>query len=166
MSVVLPAPLGPTRATFCPSSTAIPGVIITKNDTEVDTYSFKNSIFWGNATNVDFNASCGSGCASVTVGVTYSNVQTTYANGGVSISFGTGNMTGVDPLFVAADARDFHLRSTHGHWTAGAYVADAADSPALCSGDPSGPTSQNPARAGNRSELGAYGNSVEASYVR
>ena len=82
------------------------------------------------------------------------------------ISFGAGNLSGVDPLFVGAEAHDFHLRSTRGHWTPTGYVTDAADSPALRSGDPSGPVSNNPDRAGSRSELGAYGNSVEASYVR
>ena len=142
------------------------GVAITKGNTASDSYSFVNSIFWGNATNRDFDASCEAGCGNVTVGVTYSDVQTTYANGGVSISFGAGNLPGVDPLFVAAAAHDFHLRSTHGQWTAAGYVADAVDSPALGSGDPGRSANGNPERAGVRSELGAYGNSAEASYVR
>ena len=171
-----PVGAGPTIATFdhltnhqgltvgCGAPGA--GVLINKGNTASDSYSFTNSIFWGNATGRDFDASCDTGCGSVTVGVTYSDVQTTYANGGVGISFGAGNLSGVDPLFVGAEAHDFHLRSTRGHWTPTGYVTDAADSPALRSGDPSGPVSNNPDRAGSRSELGAYGNSVEASYVR
>jgi hypothetical protein len=142
------------------------GVQIAKGNTASDSYSFTNSIFWGNAKDRDFDASCDSGCGSVAVAVTYSDVQTKYANGGVNISFGAGNLPGVDPLFVAADAHDFHLRSAHGHWTPAGYVTDAADSPALRAGDPGRTTSNNPARASDRSEMGAFGDSVEASCVR
>ena len=39
-------------------------------------------------------------------------------------------------------------------------------SPALAKGDPEGSADENPERAGKRNELGAYGNSGEASYVR
>ena len=100
--------------------------------------------------------------------VSYSNVQTAYASGGlgVAIAFGTGNQASADPLFVAPDARDLHLRSTHAHWAPTAYAVDTADSPALMTGDPAGATNDNPPRAGTRTELGAYGNSVEASLVR
>jgi hypothetical protein len=143
-----------------------PGVQITKNNTANDSYSFTNSIFWGNAPGVDFDASCGSGCANVKVTVTYSDVQTSYSNGGVQIAFGAGNQTSVDPLFVAPDARDFHLRSTHGHWTPTAYTMDTTDSPALHNGDPTGAANNNPPRAGTRTEMGAYGNSAEASYIQ
>ena len=36
----------------------------------------------------------------------------------------------------------------------------------LAKGYPEGATNDNPERAGKRNELGAYGNSSEASYVR
>ena len=98
--------------------------------------------------------------------VTYSSVDTTYANGGVTVSFGASNIASADPLFAGAAGHDFHLQSTHGHWTPAGYVEDAADSPALAAGDPSGSVGDNPERAGERTEMGAYGNSVEASYVR
>jgi hypothetical protein len=145
-----------------------PGVDITKNNDAADSYTFKNSIFWGNAKGLDFNASCGSGCGSLAVTVSYSDVQTAYASGGmgVTINFGAGNLPGTDPLFVDAAAHDFHLQSRHAHWGAQAYVVDAVDSPALAAGDPAGAVTDNPARAGTRTELGAYGNSVEASFVR
>jgi len=127
-----------------------PGVIINKANTASDAYTFKNAIFWGNATGADFNASCSSGCAKVSVSVTYSDVQTTYVNGGVTISFGAGNVASVDPLFVNVAQHDFHLRSTKGHFTATGYVNDAVDSPVLRSGT-------------GGIELGAYGSSAEAS---
>lgn len=131
-------------------SAAGPGVIINKANTASDAYSFKNAIFWGNATGQDFNASCSAGCANVSVAVTYSDVQTTYANGGITVSFGAGNVASVDPKFVNAPQHDFHLSSTKGHWTPTGFVNDSVDSPVLGAG------------AGG-SELGAYGNSAEAS---
>ncbi len=141
-------------------------VLISKNNTASDTYAFTNSIFWGNAPGRDFDASCGSGCANVTTTISYCDVQSTYAGGGVTITFGAGNLSSVDPLFANTDAHDFHLRSTHGRFTPTGYVEDTADSPTLAAGDPAGSANANPARAGATSELGAYGNSLEASYVR
>ena len=145
-----------------------PGVEITKNNSASDVFTFTNSIFWGNAKDLDFNVSCGSGCATVSISVTYSNVQTKYANGGMglAINFGAGNTPGVDPLFAAPDAHDFHLKSKRGHWAPMAYGIDTADSPALAVGDPAAAVPNNPARAGTRTELGAYGNTSEASLVR
>ena len=142
------------------------GVLIDKNNTAKDRYAFTNAIFWGNAPAGDFATSCGSGCGAVTVDVTYSLVQKAFGNGGVAVNFGTGNIAAVNPRFVAPAAGDFHLKSIFGHWTAGGYVADTVNSPALAKGDPDGAVNNNPPRAGNRTELGAYGNSSEASYVR
>ena len=142
------------------------GVIINKANTAADSYSFVSSIFWGNEANRDFDASCQSGCANVTVNVTYSDVNTTYANGGVTITFGAGNLASVDPRFVDVAGHDLHLMSTKGHFTPAGPVNDAVDSPALAKGDPARPAPHNPARAGTRSELGAYGNSAEASFVQ
>jgi hypothetical protein len=45
-------------------------------------------------------------------------------------------------------------------------VKDSVSSPLLAKGYPEGSTNENPERAGKRNELGAYGNSGEASYVR
>ncbi len=140
------------------------GVVINKDNLAADSYQFKNAIFWGNAPGEDFNASCISGCANASVVVTFSDVQTTYANGGIAVTFGAGNLAAVDPLFAGAAQHDFHLRSTHGHWSAAGPVLDNADSPALAAG--TGSTSSNPPLAGDRSELGTYGNSAEASYTR
>ncbi len=140
------------------------GVSITRENTNGDAFTYKNSIFWGNAT--DFVGSCSyPDCGKITVVVTSSDVQSRYdSTNTIILSGGTGNPGSVDPLFVDPDAHDFHLKSTHGHWTPTGYVTDNVDSPALNAGE--GATSDNPSRAGSRSELGAYGNSAEASYVR
>jgi len=129
-----------------------PGVVIVKNNIAPDAYSFTRSIFWGNAAGREIVTSCttspGVDCSRASVSVTESNF-TTYFDDGIAVTFGAGNAASGDPRFVDPAARDFHLQSTRGHWTPGGFVTDAADSPAL-------------ATAG-RSELGAYGDSVEAS---
>lgn len=56
--------------------------------------------------------------------------------------------------------------STAGRWTPGGYIQDPVMNPAIAKGDPGSTADKNPERAGKRSELGAYGNSGEASYVR
>ena len=141
-----------------------PGVVITKNNGAPDSYAFTNAIFRGNATRRDFEASCDVGCGALSVRVTYSLVQKK-TSGGAPVTFGAGILKPQNPLFVSPARGDFHLRSTNGHWTRNGYVADEADSPALAKGDPASPTDDNPARAGDRAELGAYGNSEQASYV-
>ncbi|MEZ4266627.1 MAG: right-handed parallel beta-helix repeat-containing protein [Myxococcota bacterium] len=171
-----PDDAGPTVATFdhltsyrglevgCGAPGA--GVQITKNNTAADSFAFTHAIFWGQATGRDFETSCGSGCTKAKVSVAYSNVQTAFANDGIAIAFGASGLISVDPLFVDAAAHDFHLQSAFGHWTPSGYVTDATSSPALSAGDPASKTPNNPDRAGTRSELGAYGDSPEASYVR
>lgn len=135
------------------------GVIVNKESDATDTYTFTNSIFWDNGE--DVAAFCDAGCATLTVGVTYSIVDRA-SSGNATVTFG--DNIEMDPLFVSDD--DLHLRSTFGHWTPDGYVNDAESSPALGAGDPAGDTSQSPDRAGDRTEMGAYGNSPEASYVR
>jgi Disaggregatase related len=95
-------------------------------------------------------------------------VQTQYVrSGGMTVRFGDGIMAPVDPLFADPANGDFHLKSTAGRWTPQGYVRDPVVSPAIAKGyPPDGPAEQNPERAGRRNELGAYGNSGEASYVR
>lgn len=142
------------------------GVIINKSNTAADVYTFTNSLFWGNGPGLDFAASCEPGFCNVTVDVQWSSLDTTYLDGGVNITFGPGVLDGLDPAFVDPAAQDFHLRSTQGHWTPAGYVVDGADSPALAAGDPTAASPDNPERAGTRTELGFYGNTVEASYTR
>jgi hypothetical protein len=141
-----------------------PGVRIDKNNDAPDAYSFVNAIFWGNAPDLDFAASCEKACDKVRIIVSYSMVQTKYLSQGLKVTFGEGIMAPVDPLFADPAKGDFHLKSTAGRWTPTGYVKDPVMSPAIAKGYSGG--SDNPQRAGPRNELGAYGNSAEASYVR
>ena len=117
-----------------------------------------NSIFWGNAGDdflvVDDTAA---------ITVTYTLAEEAIA--------GVGNLS-VDPLFANAAQFDFHLKSTAGRWDAkanggnGAFVLDASDSPAIDAGDPASPFAAEVAPNGGRANLGAYGNTAEASRSR
>lgn len=142
------------------------GVQIDKGDTSNESDVFTNAIFRGNAPGHDIVASCGAGCGALQVEVSYSMIDRRTPNGGVKIRFGAGILSPRDPLFVSPETGDFHLKSRFGHWTAHGYVRDAISSPALGLGDPASPVDKQPPRAGDRTELGAYGNSPEASYVR
>lgn len=141
------------------------GLRIDKEGTGLDTYSITNAIFWGNAHGRDIAATCMSGCKAVKVTVAHSMVQPAHQDG-MTVTFGPGIVPPSDPLFADPAAGDFHLKSAGGRWTPAGIVTDAVTSPAIGKGDPAGPVDKNPKPAGNRIELGAYGNSSEASYSR
>jgi len=71
-----------------------------------------------------------------------------------------------DDVWVAGD---YHLKSTAGRWdpTAnagmGAWVVDAVDSPCIDTGDPTSDYTNEPEPNGGRVNIGAYGNTQEAS---
>jgi hypothetical protein len=77
---------------------------------------------------------------------------------------GTGNL-GADPLFVAPDQNDFHLKSQAGRWDAAAlaWVADDVTSPCIDAGDPNSSVGQEPFPNGGQVNLGVYGGTCEAS---
>ena len=65
---------------------------------------------------------------------------------------------GVDPT-----AFDVHLKSQGGRWTSAGYVEDAVTSEAVDNGDPAVACDLEPAPNGGRLNMGAYGNTAEAS---
>lgn len=141
-----------------------PGVRIDGNPKAPDSHSFVNALFWNNGP--DITAGCDGGCSRVRVTVAHSMVDSKYVDNGLKVTFGDGILTPADPLFAAAEAGDFHLRSAAGRWTASGHVQDPVNSPALAKGVPNRSANDNPEHAGRRSELGAYGDSPEASHVR
>lgn len=70
-----------------------------------------------------------------------------------------------DPLFHDAGNDDFHLESRAGRWDPGSdgWVSDAASSPCIDAGDPASDFSQEPMGHGFRVNMGAYGNTGQAS---
>ena len=58
---------------------------------------------------------------------------------------------------------DYHLKSTAGSYHGGAWTADAASSPCIDVGDPVSAWTNEPLPNGSRINLGAYGNTAQAS---
>ena len=106
-----------------------------------------NCIVWGN-TGGQIAGPCGS--------VTFSDVKGGFA--------GTGNFD-LDPLFANAAGGDFHLRAEFGRWDPAAanWVLDAASSLCIDAGDPAADYALEAMPNGERVNVGAYGNTPEAS---
>ena len=101
-------------------------------------------------------ASWASGSGNPTI--TYSD----FWNNGFSIPSGTGNME-EDPLFADPANDDFHLKSQYGRWNGSQWVYDIETSPCIDAGDPFDDYSNEPLPNYERINMGAYGNTVEAS---
>jgi L-ascorbate metabolism protein UlaG (beta-lactamase superfamily) len=119
-----------------------------------------NSILYGNGISAGGVQIKGS-----SVTVLYSDVQGGFA--------GLGNID-VDPSFVSSGTwtdpntyvpGDYHLKSGTGHWdpTTCTWVPDDVTSPCIDAGDPNATFGFEPVPNGGRVNLGAYGNTAEAS---
>jgi parallel beta-helix repeat protein len=73
-----------------------------------------------------------------------------------------GHSLETDPLLLDATS-DMHLQSTVGSYHDGAWTADANHSPCIDAGDPSDQYADEQAPNGGRINIGAYGNTLEAS---
>ncbi len=71
----------------------------------------------------------------------------------------------VDPLFANPANKDFHLKSQYGRWNpvTSSWVTDSVTSPAIDAGDPTSDYLNEPSPNGGRINMGAYGNTPEAS---
>ncbi len=110
------------------------------------TLAVRDSIIWGNALGGLVN---GAGAAAA-----YTCLQ--------ELSAGVGNFS-ADPLFVDPAAGEYHLMSTVGSWHDGAWTPDAFLSPCIDAGDPAADWTAEPKPNRGRVNLGAYGNTPEAS---
>jgi len=68
-----------------------------------------------------------------------------------------------DPLFADPENGDFHLKSEGGRWDGEKWVHDSVTSPCIDAGDPEDDYSNEPEPNGDRINMGAYGNTAEAS---
>jgi hypothetical protein len=119
-----------------------------------------NSIFWQNTSSdnsVDFYVESGS-----TLDVNYSIFQTGSAGDGAIV---LRNSFQQDPLFANLSEGDVHVRSAGGRWDSllEDWVIDSVTSPAVDAGDPDAPFDLEPDPNGGRVNLGAYGNTPQAS---
>lgn len=92
------------------------------------------------------------------------DVTTTFTNfwRGCSTLPGTGNIS-IDPLFGNASGSDYHLKSKTGRWTPSGWVVDQVHSPCIDSGNPASPWQNEPPPNGGQINMGAYGNTAQAS---
>jgi hypothetical protein len=109
-----------------------------------------NSILWGNRGGADRAPLRAESGAVI-------EVACTLCEGGCP---GSGNLD-ADPLLVGRD--DVHLRSRGGRWDGTDWVIDDAHSPAIDAGCAAAPFDREPAPNGGRANLGAYGDTAEAS---
>lgn len=114
----------------------------------------KNSILWNNGgDDIDADAT-----SKATVMYTISNETLK----------GTGNLS-KDPLFANPAGHDYRLRSTAGRWDPaandkqGGWVIDKEQSPAIDAAEPAAPFELEPIMNGGRANLGADGNTAQAS---
>lgn len=124
---------------------------------EADAVAFvTNCIFWGNSggpVGADFHVAEPNNAS----------LQVRYTLSAEPVA-GEGNFQ-IDPDFANPDGNDFHLRSTGGRWDplAGDWATDSSSSYAINAGDPSSVLELEPAPNGGRINLGAYGNTPQAS---
>jgi len=88
--------------------------------------------------------------------VTYSNIEGSYP--------GPGNIAG-EPLFAPTGVPDYHLQSVSGRFDprTGDWVVDRRHSPSIDAGDPDDVFGREPRPNGGRINMGAYGNTAQAS---
>lgn len=128
------------------------GIKVQENSTD---NIIKNNIIVNNSASGIIKTSPGS------LSISYNDVWNNFANYH-GVSPGTGDIS-ADPLFADSSNYDFHLKSTTGRWNGIAWITDAVDSPCIDAGDLSSDYSNEPDPNGERINMGAYGNTNEAS---
>lgn len=119
----------------------------------------KNSIIAGNTITLELqgtNAQEDKG-----KNITYSCLYGTAKDDSLS-DYGTGCIA-KDPCFADAASGDFHLKSAAGRWNGTTWVKDTVTSPCIDAGEASAAYANEPTPNGNRANMGAYGNTTEAS---
>ncbi|KAB2899416.1 MAG: hypothetical protein F9K31_07675, partial [Dokdonella sp.] len=126
----------------CPDTAPDGAAVVVEDGSAI---TFRNAIFWGNTR--DFVTLSGGSYS-----IVYSITQ----------QVGTGNIH-ANPLFADATNGDYHLRSAGGRYTPSGWVLDAVTSPGIDTGDPASGFSQESQPNGGRINLGAWGNTAQAS---
>ncbi len=132
-----------SSCTFTANTSAAGGAIFNKQAS----VTLTNSILYGDSSELGHPSWYTSGYS-----ITWCNVQ--------GLSSGTGNID-VDPKFVSPT--DLHLRSVAGHYTDAGWVTDSDTSPCIDLGNPESDYSNEPSYPRGHIEMGAYGNTSQAS---
>ena len=143
-------------ATYCPTATfCVPS----------GTFTVRSCIFWANRALDDDGTDRVMGyAAQINVESNAATVEYNCIEGWTPEHGGTGNLS-VDPLFVAPDQNDFHLKSQAGRWDTvlQAWVPDDVTSPCIDAGDPLVAVEHELFPNGGIVNMGAYGGTCEAS---
>lgn len=93
----------------------------------------------------------------------YYNNTSGAVNTNYSITRGGHSIFDKNPLFVNPAGQDFHLRSKGGTWNGSGWTRYSEHSPCIDAGDPASSWTNEPQPNGGRVNMGAYGNTAEAS---
>ena len=128
-----------------------------------------NCIFWANEALKGNELALLAATGGSSLAISFSDValgrRGVYAEKGCDLAWGAG-MTDIDPLFAGAAKNDFHLLSKTGRPNIAAkagWATDEQSSPCIDAGDPAAIFSHEPFPNGGRIDVGAYGNTFEAS---
>ncbi|MFZ2071785.1 MAG: disaggregatase related repeat-containing protein [Halobacteriota archaeon] len=92
----------------------------------------------------------------------YNNIENNTQGNYFNALEGTGEIH-EDPLFADPANGDFHLKSTVERWDGSKWLTDSEHSPCIDAGDPSSDYFNEPDYPDGHINMGAYGNTVEAS---
>jgi len=126
------------------------------NGKPVYRYNIKNNIIANNK-KYGINYIGGRG-----INLSYNDVYNNSLGNYNGTSSGKGDIS-ADPLFADLENEDFHLKSKTGRWNGTSWVKDDVTSPCIDAGDPKDDFSNEPKPNGGRINIGAYGNTKEAS---
>jgi len=135
------------------------GAKLLGSGTETNPSILHNSIVWGNAASDGPQLWLGGSL----LRITFSDMQ-----GGRDDIFGSvpdayDDNLAVDPRFANPLARDYHEKSRSGRWSDGEWIIDGETSPCIDAGDPADDYDLEPSPNGGRVNMGAYGNTEQAS---
>ncbi|RLE01101.1 MAG: hypothetical protein DRI99_07815, partial [Candidatus Aminicenantes bacterium] len=130
--------------------------LIENNGVPVYVYNIKNNII---TKNKEYGINYIGGKS---INLSYNDVYNNSLGNYNGTSAGMGDIS-VDPLFADPDNGDFHLKSQYGRWNGSGWVNDNETSPCVDPGDPEANYSSEPKPNGGRINIGAYGNTGEAS---
>ncbi|MHC4536052.1 MAG: right-handed parallel beta-helix repeat-containing protein [Planctomycetota bacterium] len=126
--------------------------------------TFNNSILWGNTAPKGREIWVRTGGK---LSVTYSDVaggQAAALIEGGTLNWGPGNID-AEPLFADPNNEDYHLKSQAGRWdpNSQSWVTDDVTSPCIDAGDPNSDWALELWPNGMRTNMGAYGGTLQAS---
>ncbi len=126
-----------------------------------------NSILWSNTASDGPELAVLSASSSSMLSISYSDVRAgpaqAYLEAGCHIDWGLGNFD-LDPCFIDPDNDEYHLKSEDWQWTdANGWTLGTITSPCIDAGNPGSPTLKEYGYTTNRTNMGAFGQTIQAS---